>query len=97
VVVGNGNVALDVARILLADPDTLARTNIADHGLKALRASSVREVVLLGRRGPEDAAYTTPELSRSSTCRACNCSWTTTIPVSARPSTRPVRTTRPPS
>ncbi|MFD3474700.1 FAD-dependent oxidoreductase [Streptomyces sp. NPDC058695] len=62
VVVGNGNVALDVARILLADPDTLARTDIADHALKALRASSVREVVLLGRRGPEDAAYTTPEL-----------------------------------
>ncbi|MEU8484704.1 FAD-dependent oxidoreductase [Streptomyces sp. NPDC048641] len=62
VVVGNGNVALDVARILLADPDTLARTDIADHALKALRASSVREVVLLGRRGPEDAAYTTSEL-----------------------------------
>ncbi|WP_328543041.1 MULTISPECIES: FAD-dependent oxidoreductase [unclassified Streptomyces] len=62
VVVGNGNVALDVARILLADPDALARTDIADHALKALRASSVREVVLLGRRGPDDAAYTTPEL-----------------------------------
>ncbi|MFE6756243.1 FAD-dependent oxidoreductase [Streptomyces sp. NPDC057684] len=62
VVVGNGNVALDVARILLADPDTLVRTDISDHALKALRASSVREVVLLGRRGPEDAAYTTPEL-----------------------------------
>ncbi|MEU6660034.1 FAD-dependent oxidoreductase [Streptomyces sp. NPDC046821] len=62
VVVGNGNVALDVARILLADPDTLARTDIADHALKALRAGSVREVVLLGRRGPENAAYTTSEL-----------------------------------
>ncbi|MDQ8702901.1 FAD-dependent oxidoreductase [Streptomyces sp. LHD-70] len=62
VVVGNGNVALDVARILVADPDELARTDIADHALAALRASSVREVVLLGRRGPEHAAYTRSEL-----------------------------------
>ncbi|MCF3121141.1 FAD-dependent oxidoreductase [Streptomyces arenae] len=62
VVVGNGNVALDVARILLADPDTLARTDIADHALRALRDSTVREVVLLARRGPEDAAYTRSEL-----------------------------------
>ncbi|WOX20133.1 FAD-dependent oxidoreductase [Streptomyces solicathayae] len=62
VVVGNGNVALDVARILLADPDALARTDIADHALAALRAGKVREVVLLGRRGPEDAAYTVPEM-----------------------------------
>ncbi|MFD4631567.1 FAD-dependent oxidoreductase [Streptomyces sp. NPDC058284] len=61
-VVGNGNVALDVARILLADPDTLARTDIADHALRALRDSKVREVVLLARRGPEDAAYTRSEL-----------------------------------
>ncbi|MEU7581156.1 FAD-dependent oxidoreductase [Streptomyces sp. NPDC041068] len=62
VVVGNGNVALDVARILLADPDTLARTDIADHALRALRDSRVHEVVLLARRGPEDAAYTRSEL-----------------------------------
>lgn len=62
VVVGNGNVALDVARILLADPDSLARTDIADHALAALRGAKVREVVLLGRRGPEDAAYTKSEL-----------------------------------
>ncbi|MEU8956292.1 FAD-dependent oxidoreductase [Streptomyces sp. NPDC048518] len=62
VVVGNGNVALDVARILLADPDTLARTDIADHALWTLRDSAVREVVLLARRGPEDAAYTRSEL-----------------------------------
>lgn len=62
VVVGNGNVALDVARILLADPDSLARTDIADHALAALRSAKVREVVLLGRRGPEDAAYTKSEL-----------------------------------
>ncbi|PRX49930.1 ferredoxin--NADP+ reductase [Prauserella shujinwangii] len=61
VVVGTGNVALDVARILLSDPDELARTDIADHALAALRASKVREVVLLGRRGPEQAAFTRPE------------------------------------
>ncbi|MFJ5293888.1 FAD-dependent oxidoreductase [Streptomyces sp. NPDC088348] len=61
VVVGNGNVALDVARILVSDPEELARTDIADHALEALRASKVREVVLLGRRGPEQAAYTRPE------------------------------------
>ena len=61
-VVGNGNVALDVARILLGDPARLATTEIADHALEALRAADVREVVLLGRRGPEHAAFTRPEL-----------------------------------
>ncbi|NUS13079.1 MAG: FAD-dependent oxidoreductase [Streptomyces sp.] len=62
VVVGNGNVALDVARILTGDPERLAATDIADHALRALRDSAVREVVLLARRGPEDAACTRPEL-----------------------------------
>ncbi|MFF8846517.1 FAD-dependent oxidoreductase [Streptomyces sp. NPDC015127] len=62
VVVGNGNVALDVARMLVADPDALAATDIADHALAALRSGTVREVVLLGRRGPEDAACTRSEL-----------------------------------
>ncbi len=62
VVVGNGNVSLDVARILLSDVDDLARTDISDHALAALRTSRVREVVLVGRRGPEHAAYTRPEL-----------------------------------
>lgn len=62
VVVGNGNVGLDVARLLLSDPDRLATTDIADHALEALRERSVREVVLVGRRGPEHAAYTRPEL-----------------------------------
>ena len=61
VVVGNGNVALDVARILLGDHEQLARTDIADHALEALRGSKVREVVLLARRGPEHAACTSPE------------------------------------
>ncbi|MEU2243718.1 FAD-dependent oxidoreductase [Streptomyces sp. NPDC018338] len=62
VVVGNGNVALDVARVLVMDPDALAATDIADHALAALRGTPVREVVLLGRRGPEHAAYTSSEL-----------------------------------
>jgi ferredoxin--NADP+ reductase len=62
IVVGNGNVALDVARILVSDPESLASTDIADHALRALRASAVREVVLLARRGIAQAAYTTPEL-----------------------------------
>ncbi|MEV5356155.1 FAD-dependent oxidoreductase [Streptomyces sp. NPDC052693] len=62
VVVGNGNVALDVARILVTDPERLAGTDIADHALRALRDAAVREVVLLGRRGPEHAACTRPEL-----------------------------------
>lgn len=62
VVVGNGNVALDVARILTEDPDVLAPTDIAALPLEQLRRSAVREVVILGRRGPAEAAFTVPEL-----------------------------------
>ncbi|CPR11533.1 FprB [Mycobacterium bohemicum DSM 44277] len=62
VVIGNGNVALDVARVLTADPDELARTDIADHALAALRNSAVREVVVAARRGPAHSAFTLPEL-----------------------------------
>ncbi|TKG72884.1 FAD-dependent oxidoreductase [Prauserella endophytica] len=62
VVIGNGNVALDVARILITDPDELAGTSIAPEALERLRSSKVREVVLLGRRGPDAAAFTRPEL-----------------------------------
>lgn len=62
VIVGNGNVALDVARILTSDPDSLVDTTIAPHALAALRQSKVREVVILGRRGVAQAAYTMPEL-----------------------------------
>jgi ferredoxin--NADP+ reductase len=61
-VVGNGNVAMDVTRILVSDPEELAKTDIADHALEVLRASKVREVVMLGRRGPAQAAFTNPEL-----------------------------------
>jgi len=62
VVVGNGNVAVDVARILVTAPDVLAKTDIADHALEALRESRVREVVMLGRRGPAQAKFTNAEL-----------------------------------
>lgn len=62
VIIGNGNVALDIARILTTHVDLLRRTDIAEHALDALRASAVRSVVILGRRGPESAACTTPEL-----------------------------------
>ncbi|WP_458077444.1 FAD-dependent oxidoreductase [Streptomyces sp. EMB26] len=62
VVVGNGNVALDAARLLVSDPATLQGTPIAAHALARLRRGKVREVVVLGRRGPQHAAYTRPEL-----------------------------------
>jgi ferredoxin--NADP+ reductase len=62
VVVGTGNVALDIARILTADPAELAGTSIAPEALARLRSGKVREVVVLARRGPETAAYTRPEL-----------------------------------
>ena len=69
VVVGNGNVALDVARILTTDPDALARTDIADHALAVLRDSRVQEVVIAARRGPAGSAFTLPELiGLTSTC-----------------------------
>ena len=69
VVIGNGNVAFDVARILTTDPDALARTDISDHALAALRASRVTEVVIAARRGPAQSAFTLPELiGLTSTC-----------------------------
>jgi ferredoxin/flavodoxin---NADP+ reductase len=62
VVVGNGNVAADVARMLALAPDELATTDVADHALDVLARSAVREIVVLGRRGPAQAAFTNPEL-----------------------------------
>src|SRR6478736_1106950 len=62
VVVGNGNVALDVARILVTDPDILAATDIADHALQILHDRGVEEVLVIGRRGPLQAPFTTLEL-----------------------------------
>lgn len=62
IIIGNGNVALDIARVLTSDPDSLSRTDICDHALDTLRSSRIRRVLILGRRGPEHAACTTPEL-----------------------------------
>ncbi|SIR99570.1 4Fe-4S binding protein [Williamsia sterculiae] len=62
VIVGNGNVALDVARILTADPESLASTSISREALTALRASKVEEVMVVGRRDAGAAAFTLPEL-----------------------------------
>jgi ferredoxin/flavodoxin---NADP+ reductase len=62
VVIGNGNVALDVARMLVLAPAELAPTDTADHALEVLADSHVREVVVAGRRGPAQAAFTNPEL-----------------------------------
>jgi ferredoxin--NADP+ reductase len=61
-VVGVGNVAVDVVRILCRTPEELAATDIADYALEALRKSRVKEVYLLGRRGPAQAAFTNPEI-----------------------------------
>jgi ferredoxin--NADP+ reductase len=60
-VVGVGNVAVDVARILCRTPEELMASDIAEHALQALRGSKVREVYMLGRRGPLQAAFTNPE------------------------------------
>ena len=61
-IVGVGNVAIDVARILCLSPAELARTDMADHAIEALSSSRVREVHLLGRRGIAQAAFTNPEI-----------------------------------
>jgi ferredoxin--NADP+ reductase len=62
VVIGAGNVAMDVARMLALEPSELDPTDTADHAIDALKASAIREVVISARRGPEHAAFTSPEL-----------------------------------
>jgi ferredoxin/flavodoxin---NADP+ reductase len=62
VVIGNGNVAVDVTRMLTLSGEELQRTDVADHALEALRQSRIEEVVVLGRRGPAQAAFTSSEL-----------------------------------
>ena len=71
-VVGNGNVAIDAARILLRTPAELEKTDIAAHALDVLRNSRVREVFLLGRRGPEQAAFSSAELKELGTMEAAD-------------------------
>jgi len=62
VVIGAGNVAMDVARILAIDPTELDPTDVADHALAKFKQSNIRTVIVCGRRGPEHAAFTAPEL-----------------------------------
>jgi len=62
VVIGNGNVAVDVARMLALTPVELAPTDTTDAAIEAIGSSGIREIVIIGRRGPAQAAFTTPEL-----------------------------------
>ena len=62
VVIGAGNVAMDVARMLALEPSELDPTDTADHAIDVFKTSSVRTVVISARRGPEHAAFTSPEL-----------------------------------
>ena len=62
VVIGAGNVAMDVARMLALEPSELDPTDTADHAIAAFKASAVRDVYISARRGPEHAAFTSPEL-----------------------------------
>jgi ferredoxin--NADP+ reductase len=61
-VIGAGNVAMDIARILAIDPTSLDSTDIAEHALVKFKSSSIRNVIVCGRRGAEHAAFTAPEL-----------------------------------
>jgi ferredoxin--NADP+ reductase len=62
VVIGNGNVAMDVARMLALTGDELRRTDTADHAIEVMERSQIREILVLGRRGPAQAAFTNPEI-----------------------------------
>jgi ferredoxin/flavodoxin---NADP+ reductase len=62
VVIGNGNVAIDVARMLALTPEELAPTDTTDAAIDAFNGAGIREIVMVGRRGPAQAAFTTPEL-----------------------------------
>jgi ferredoxin--NADP+ reductase len=62
VVIGAGNVAMDVARMLALEPSELDRTDTADHAIDSFKKSNIRKVYISARRGPEHAAFTSPEL-----------------------------------
>jgi ferredoxin--NADP+ reductase len=72
-VVGIGNVAMDVARILARTTEELMETDIADHALEALKNSKVKNIYILGRRGPAQAAFTTPEIKELGEMQDADC------------------------
>ncbi len=82
IVIGNGNVGLDVARILTMDPDRLAETDVAGAALTALRGSAVEEVVVTSRRGPREAAFTLPELLGLASAPGVELVWDPSLDVS---------------
>ena len=71
-VIGNGNVAMDVARVLGRHPDELAPTDISSAALTELRSSTVREIILVGRRGPAQAAYSPKEIQEIGKLTSCD-------------------------
>lgn len=71
IVVGQGNVAMDVCRILAKTPDELRHTDMAAHAFEALAESRVREIILVGRRGPVQAKFTTPEIREIGSLADC--------------------------
>src|SRR5690606_11226369 len=72
VIIGQGNVAMDVSRILAKTADELRGTDIAQHALDVLAESKVREIHLIGRRGPVQAKFTTPELRELGELAECD-------------------------
>jgi ferredoxin--NADP+ reductase len=73
VVIGNGNVAMDVTRMLALGVDELRVTDVADHAIDLLEQSAVREILVLGRRGPAQAAFTNPEILELGKMRDADC------------------------
>lgn len=74
-ILGQGNVALDVARILLSPIDELKKTDITEHALNAIAESKVKEVYLVGRRGPLQVAFTIKELREQLKLKNCRTVW----------------------
>src|SRR3954452_24596605 len=70
--IGNGNVAIDVARMLVLDPDEIRVTDTANHAIGGLAAAQVEHVIMLGRRGPAQAAFTNPELLELGELKRCD-------------------------
>jgi ferredoxin--NADP+ reductase len=70
-VIGNGNVALDVARVLAKTPEEMANSDLPDYAAEAIHRAPIREIVLIGRRGPTEAKFTNKELSELNDLAAC--------------------------